>query len=79
MRKSFISYSICQGHQRKIVEGHQFLKTTDAYSEAKKTLEKRFGHPSVVAEAFRKKLENWPKIHPKDGFAKGICRLLEDL
>ena len=57
------------GAPKKIVEGYQFLKTADAYSEAKKTLEKRFGHPSVVAEAFRKRLENWPKIHPKDGFA----------
>ena len=57
------------GAPKKIVEGYQFLKTADAYSEAKKTLEKRFGHPSVVAEAFRKKLENWPKIHPKEGFA----------
>ena len=54
---------------KKIVEGYQFLKTAGPYSEAKKTLEKRFGHPSVVAEAFRKKLENWAKIHPKDGFA----------
>ena len=57
------------GAPKKIVEGYQFLKTADAYTEAKKTLEKRFGHPSVVAEAFRRKLENWPKIHPKDGFA----------
>lgn len=57
------------GAPKKIVEGYQFLKTADAYSEAKKTLEKRFGHPSVVAEAFRKRLENWPKIHPRDGFA----------
>ena len=39
---------------KKIVQGYQFLKTADAYSEAKKTLEKRFGHPSVVAEAFCK-------------------------
>ena len=57
------------GAPKKIVEGYQFLKTADAYSEAKKTLEKRFGHPSVVAEAFRKRLENRPKIHPRDGFA----------
>ena len=55
------------GPPKKIVEGYQFLKTDDAYTDAKKTLEKRFGHPSVVAEAFRRKLENWPKIPPKDG------------
>ena len=57
------------GTPKKIVEGYQFLKTADSYSEAKKPLEKLFGHPSVVAEAFRRKLENWPNIHPKDGFA----------
>lgn len=57
------------GAPKRIVEGYQFLKTADAYSKAKKTLQKRFGHPSVVAEAFCKRLENWPKIHPKDGFA----------
>ena len=57
------------GAPKKIVEGYHFLKTADAYSKARKILEKRFGHHSVVAEAFRKRLENWPKIHPKDGFA----------
>ncbi|KAL9985899.1 hypothetical protein ACROYT_G008353 [Oculina patagonica] len=54
---------------KKIVEGYQFLKTDDAYTEAKKSLEKRFGHPSVVAEAFRRKLENWLKIPPRDGIS----------
>ena len=34
-----------------------------------KILEKRFGRPSVVADAFRKKLENWHRIAPKDGIA----------
>ena len=57
------------GPPKKIVEGYQFLKTDDAYTEAKKSLEKRFGHPSVVAEAFRRKLENWPKIPPRDGIS----------
>lgn len=43
------------GPPKKIVEGYQFVQTQDAYTEAKKTLERRFGHPAVVAEAFRKK------------------------
>ncbi|KAK3737845.1 hypothetical protein QZH41_004783 [Actinostola sp. cb2023] len=54
---------------RKIVEGYQFVSSPNAYEEAKRTLEKRFGHPSVVAEAFRRKLENWPRINPRDGTA----------
>ena len=45
------------------------MQSPNAFEEAKKTLEKRFGHPSVVADAFRNKLENWPKIPPKDGIA----------
>ena len=55
------------GTPKKIVEGYQFVQTVGAYTEAKKTLERRFGHPSVVAEAFRNKLENWQKIPPRDG------------
>lgn len=57
------------GAPKKIVEGYQFVQTQDAYAEAKKTLERRFGHPAVVAEAFRKRLENWPRIPPRDGIA----------
>ena len=54
---------------RKVVEGYQFVSTPNAYETAKKVLEKRFGHPSVVAEAFPSKLENWQRIPPKDGSA----------
>ena len=57
------------GPPKKIVEGYQFVQTGDAYEEAKKILERRFGHPAVVADAFRKRLEGWPKIPPKDGSA----------
>lgn len=57
------------GPPKKIVEGYQFVQTQDAYRPAKKTLERRFGHPAVVAEAFRKRLENWPRISPRDGIA----------
>ena len=45
------------GPPKKIVEGYQFVQTGDAYEEAKKILERRFGHPAVVADAFRKRLE----------------------
>ena len=57
------------GPPKKIFEGYQFVQTQDAYREAKKTLERRFRHPDVVAEAFRKRLENWPRISPRDGIA----------
>ena len=51
------------------MEGYQFVSSPDAYQAAKGILEKRFGHPSVVADAFRKRLENWSRIVPKDGTA----------
>ena len=57
------------GPPKKIVEGYQFLHAESAYVEAKKTLERRFGHPAVVAETFRKKLEQWRKLGPRDGSA----------
>ena len=57
------------GPPRKVLEGYQFLSSPDAFQTAKKILEKRFGHPSVVADAFRKKLENWHRIAPKYGIA----------
>ena len=57
------------GAPRKVVEGYQFVPSPDAYQTAKGILEKRFGHPSVVADAFRKRLENWQRIAPKDGTA----------
>ena len=55
------------GSPRKVVECYQFLSSPDAYQTAKNVLEKRFGHPSVVADAFRKRLENWHRIAPRDG------------
>ena len=57
------------GAPKKVVEGYQFVSSPDAYQTAKGILEKRFGHPSVVADAFRKRLENWQRIAPRDGAA----------
>ena len=57
------------GEPRKIIEGYQFVPSPTAYQEAKQKLEKRFGNSSVVADAFRHKLESWPRIPPRDGKA----------
>ena len=35
------------GSPRKVVEGHPFVSTPDAYETAKKVLANRFGHPSI--------------------------------
>lgn len=55
------------GEPKKIIEGYQFVPSSEAYEEAKSKLERRFGNPSVVADAFRQRLSNWPRIPPKDG------------
>ena len=51
------------------IEGYFLLSTDDAYAEARMLLEQRYGDPFVIANAFRDKLEEWPKIPPKDGLA----------
>ena len=51
------------------IEGYFLLSTDDAYVEARMLLEQRYGDPFVIANAFRDKLEEWPKIPPKDGLA----------
>lgn len=43
------------------------LSSEDAFEEAKKLLEKRYGDPFVIGNAFRNKLERWPRIMAKDG------------
>ena len=51
------------------IEGYFLLSTDDAYVEARMLLEQRYGDPFVIANAFHDKLEEWPKIPPKDGLA----------
>lgn len=55
------------GSVKDVIEGYFLLSTDTAYEEAKETLDKRYGDPFVIANAFRDKLEKWPRILPKDG------------
>ena len=55
------------GAVKDVIEGFFLLSTDTAYAEAKTTLDKRYEDPFVIANAFRDKLEKWPKIPPKDG------------
>ena len=52
---------------REIVENNFLLSSEDAFEEAKKLLEPRYGDPFVIGNAFRNKLERWPRIMAKDG------------
>ena len=60
--KRYISGSV-----KDVIEGYFLLSTDTAYEEAKETLDKRYGDPFIIANAFRDKLERWPRILPKDG------------
>ncbi|KAK7104060.1 uncharacterized protein [Littorina saxatilis] len=50
------------GEAYECIEGAFFRFDTEAYDDAWRTLNERYGHPSVILNAFRKKLNNWPKV-----------------
>ena len=52
---------------REVVENYFLLSSEDAFEEAKKLLEQRYGDPFVIGNAFRNKLERLPRIMAKDG------------
>lgn len=57
------------GEALQVIDGYFYIGSSSAYDSARKVLEDRYGHPFVVQKAFRKKLENWPKIGDKDSRA----------
>ena len=57
------------GMAKETVESYFLLMTDDAYEDAKLFLDERFGDTFVIANAFRDKLDRWPKIASRDGTA----------
>ena len=57
------------GQVKDTVEGYFLLPPEDAFGEAKKLLEERYGNHFVVANAFRDRLERWQRINSRDGVA----------
>ncbi|XP_014677999.1 PREDICTED: uncharacterized protein LOC106817812 [Priapulus caudatus] len=55
------------GPAKEAVNGYFLLKSENAFEKAKSVLQKRYGSPFAVSEAFRRKLESWPRIQPRDG------------
>jgi hypothetical protein len=53
------------GPAREAINGHFLLQSENAYDLAMETLADRFGRHYLVAQAFRTKLEKWPRIPPK--------------
>ena len=65
------------GQAKECVEGFVLLSSDSAYDDAKKLLKERFGNNFSVANAFRQKLHNWPKISGND--AVGLMKLSDFL
>ena len=57
------------GVAKEAVEGYFLVTSPRAYDEARQLLEDRYGSSYVIANAFRDRLENWPKIPNRDGAA----------
>ncbi|XP_067931070.1 uncharacterized protein [Watersipora subatra] len=57
------------GEAAEAISGYFTLDSRSAYSDAQAVLDRRYGNSFVISEAFRTKLENWPKISARDGAA----------
>ena len=65
------------GPAQEAVEGFLLLSTDEAYDDAMRLLETRYGNHFAIANAFRDKLETWPKISNRDGL--GLQKLADFL
>ncbi|XP_071486763.1 uncharacterized protein [Diadema antillarum] len=61
------------GEPRSLVQGYSMIGDAAGYNEAKRALEQRYGDHFVVSNAYRDKLDSWPKIGARD--ATGLRRL----
>lgn len=57
------------GKRKQVVEHFLLIGTEDAYQKARSVLQKRYGNSNAVCTALINRLENWPKIGPKDAIA----------
>lgn len=58
------------GSALKTLESIFYRNDEEAYKDAWKRLQDRYGQPFIIQRAFREKLASWPRIQPKD--AKGL-------
>ncbi|KAL9954294.1 hypothetical protein ACROYT_G041813 [Oculina patagonica] len=58
------------GKANQVVKGFLAMTSDSAYGKARKMLDDRFGNPIHVAEAYKSRLRNWPKVI--DGDSSGI-------
>ncbi|XP_073463012.1 uncharacterized protein [Aquarana catesbeiana] len=66
--KLFYLQKYVGGEAKKVLEGNFYRTDEEAYKQAWEKLNARYGHPFLVQRAFREKLNNCPKIGPKEHF-----------
>ena len=54
------------GEAAEAVRGYCILKSEQAFTDAIDTLDNDYGSSFLAAQAFSKKLKNWPKVPPND-------------
>ena len=54
------------GQAKDSIKGFFLLADETAYDAAMKVLEKRYGNPFIVSQAFRDRLDQWGTVKPKD-------------
>lgn len=54
------------GAAKECISGYFLLSSPNAYVQARQKLKDRFGSDHAITQAFRTKLENWPKIRGGD-------------
>ena len=57
------------GEAKEAISGYLCQDNTEAFQEAKNVPKKRFGNPFLVANSFKKKISDWPKVLFNDGIA----------
>ena len=59
-----------RGKANEVVKGFVAVNSENAYNEARKILDQRFGNPVYVAEAYKTRIRKWPQI--QDGDSAGL-------
>ena len=65
------------GNAKEAVEGNLLVPTAESYQAAMALLDERYGDPATIADAFRNRLDNWPKVNNRDGM--GLRKLSDFL
>ena len=66
-----------RGPPLELVQGFSLIHNDTAYVRAMNELQRRYGDPFIISNAFRDRLDNWPKIHPQD--SRGLRRFSDYL